>query len=544
MNAVTRIGSVFALVSVLVAGLAPAGWAQWRVAVGGNEGRDGRAGVVGPSAPTLAWQGSLSGIVAQQGVSDGSLVVVNRIASFAIPTGTWIVAHDVQTGAIQWQVQLPASFPDSWRSRVTGIDGGRVYATRSGNTNAEYLYALGAANGATVWKSQDLIIESTTESLTYASNGDPITTGRVNGQTVLLRIDAPTGATVWSTPRTCPTTGGCDAAVFGNRVYAFEAGGAGGGPRITVFDGTNGQRLYSSPPITQGFIQQVGPFVGPDGTVYAPRTQNNPTTDFLVAFTDTGSALVQKWQVPIGYVPFASHAVGPDGSVYTVDPSLALVRLDPATGAVVDTTAPLPADFPAQPRLAVDASGKLFLTNGGFGQGRLTVFTKDLKEIWSETIPNVNVGGPVLAADGTLIVCGVGTDVRAYSESCAGYSTPFGEGCIDGAGAVPTLGTTGCPTPGGALTIDLAGASPGAFALLLLGLGDGVAAFDATCSIGVLPVLPSVVAFNVPGSGAATLPATVPGGLPPVDVNLQVLIADPTAPAGTAATRPLRVHVE
>lgn len=518
--------------------------AQWRVAVGGNEARDGAAPVVGPAAPTLAWQGSLAGIVAQQGVSEGGLVVVNRITSFTIPTGTSIVAHDVATGAIRWQTLLPASFPDSWRSRVNGFEGGLVYATRSGNTNAEFLYALSPADGSIVWKSQDLITESSTESLTYAPNGDPITTGEIGGQTVLLRIDRTNGQTVWSSPRTCPTSGGCDAAVFGGRVYVFEAGGFGGGPPITAFDVATGQRLYSSPPITQGFAQQLGPFVGPDGTVYAPRTQNNAATDFLVAMTDTGSALVPKWQVPIGYVPFASHAVGPDGSVYAFDPSLALMRLDPATGNVVDTTGPLPVDFPAQPRLAVDASGKLFLTNGSFGQGRLTVFTPDLKEIWSETVPNVNVGGPVLAEDGTLIVCGVGTDVRAYREACAGYWTAYGDGCVDGAGAVPMLGLTGCPTPGGAVTVDLGGAAPGALALLLLGLGDGEAAFDATCSIEVVPVLPSVLAFTVPGTGAASLPANVPAGLPPVDVNLQILIGDPNAPAGSSATRAVRVHVE
>ena len=56
---------------------------------------------------------------------------------------------------------------------------------------------------------------------------------------------------------------------------------------------------------TGGLTQQTLPFVGPDGTVYAPRNQNNTAVDYLIAYTDTGTELVEKWRTPLGFVPSA-----------------------------------------------------------------------------------------------------------------------------------------------------------------------------------------------------------------------------------------------
>ena len=85
-----------------------------------------------------------------------------------------------------WAIQLPYDFPGtSWRSRVSAIRDGQVYASRSGNTNADYLYALDPADGSIVWRSEDLIDEGSTESLAFAPNGDLIG----GNFTSLLRID-------------------------------------------------------------------------------------------------------------------------------------------------------------------------------------------------------------------------------------------------------------------------------------------------------------------------------------------------------------------
>ncbi len=389
---------------------------DWQTGVGGNAARDGRSEHVGPAAPEILWDGSLPALVSQQAIIDGDLVVTNRIGSFVVSTGTWIVAHDLFTGELKWQAQLPYDFPGtSWRSRASAMRDGHVYATRAGNTNLDYLYALDQADGSIIWQSEHLIDESTTESLAFTGEGDLI----AGNFTSLRRIDKDTGVTMWTEPRTCPTTDGCSAAVFGDRAYIWEATAT--GPKVTAFDAVTGDRLYSSLPIGGGFIRQVGLLVGPDGTVYAPRTQNNPITDFFVAFEDTGSGFVQKWSVPMGYTPFASFGVGPDGSVYTYSAAKEILRLDPVDGSALDTSIPLADGSEVlAPRMAIGADGTLYVTNGGFTGGTLFSFDADLALRWSVALPNVNVGGPALGPCGVLVVCGTGTDVRAYRTPCAG----------------------------------------------------------------------------------------------------------------------------
>ncbi len=404
---------------------------DWSTGVGKNSARCSRSTEVGPTDPTILWQGSRPAIVSQQGCAAGDLFVAPRIGSFTIPTGTWIVAHDLYTGDERWAVQLPFNAGGEWRSRVSAIRDGQVYATRAGNTDLAPLYALDPDDGAIIWESEGLIDESTTESPAFAANGDII----VGNFGSLIRINRDDGTTVWQVPRSSPTSGGSQATVFGDRVYAWEASGV--GPVVSVFDLADGTELYSSDGIGGGFVQQLGLLVGPDGTVYAPRTQNNPITDYFVAFTDTGTALVEKWRVPLGYVPFASFGVGPDGSVYTYETSedagshfLTVLRLDPATGTALDTSPPLATDFPSEPRIAIDAFGKIFLTNGGFTHGMLYAFDADLTQRWSVPIGNVNLGGPVLGRGGVMVVCGTGTNVIAYwTEPCPGDLD--GDGDID-----------------------------------------------------------------------------------------------------------------
>jgi outer membrane protein assembly factor BamB len=208
-----------------------------------------------------------------------------------------------------------------------------------------------------------------------------------------------------------------------------------------------GALLYSSDAIGGGFIQQVGLFVGPDGTVYAPRTQNNPLTDFFVAFTDTGTGLVEKWSQPAGFTPFASFAVGPDGSVYAYDTDKRIIRLDPADGDILDTSIALraPSEVTLAARIAIGADGVLYVTNGGFADGTLFSFDADLMLRWSVPVPNVNVGGPALGRCGVLIVCGTGSEVRAYQTPCPNDLDCDGEvGVLDFLGLLAAWG----PNPG------------------------------------------------------------------------------------------------
>lgn len=383
---------------------------DWNAGTGGNPSRTSLSSERGPLTPTLLWDGGLSAVISQPPVIEGNILAMSRVQSIGdVLHGTALVAHNLTTGDTLWTKDLPVDFPSTdWRNRVSAIRGGRVYATRSGNDNYSFLYALNATTGAILWRSQDSIGESSTESPSFAPNGDLIVGSFRN----IERINAANGQRVWRTSRVSPTSNGNEAAVFGNHVYLWEASPL--GPKVSVFDLTTGSYLYSGPAIGAGFVQQLGLFVGPDGTVYAPRSQNNVLTDSLVAFTDIlDLGLMEKWRAPLGYVPFASFGIGPDGSVYSYSRDMRVVRLNPQSGSIVDSSEIMVTDF-FQPRMAIDSTGIVYVTNGGFTQGALFSFNPSLTARWSVPIASVNIGGPAIGRNGTMVVCGVGTDVRAY----------------------------------------------------------------------------------------------------------------------------------
>ena len=103
------------------------------------------------------------------------------------------------------------------------------------------------------------------------------------------RVSAADGSTLWDVPRVCNVTSSCGVAVFSGGVYVAEPA-PGFMNVIRKLALATGASLYETPPVP-GFTLQNTPFVGPDGTLYLSRTQNNPATDFLYAWEDTGTAL-------------------------------------------------------------------------------------------------------------------------------------------------------------------------------------------------------------------------------------------------------------
>ena len=138
--------------------------------------------------------------------------------------------------------------------------------------------------------------------------------------------------------------------------------------------------------------------------------------------------------------------VGPDGSVYSYltdnDAGLfTLVRLNPSDGGLLDESEPMQFDFPLTPRMAIDAEGKVFVTNGSFPSGALFSLNADLTLRWSVNITNVNLGGPAIGEGGVLLVCGVGSDVRAYQSIIVGDLD--GDGSVGAADLLTLLASWG-----------------------------------------------------------------------------------------------------
>lgn len=381
---------------------------NWSTGTGGNNARNSYSTERGPAKEELLWQNGTSSVIAQQALVYGDVVVTSRIFDIQdVENGTQIVAQCIETGELLWTAEVLSFSPDEWRSRVCGIDANQVYVTRAGNTNEAYLYALDISDGELLWRSEDLIDQSSTENCNYASNGDLI----IGNNRSILRVNHEDGTTVWQTPRQTPTSNGQEVAIHENLGIFWQPSPT--GPTITLIDLETGDIVHESEAITPGLIQQIAPFFGHDGTIYTPRSANNPTTDSLMAWEYIDNRLVKKWSVPMGYVPFSSSAVSPSGIVYSYNTEGEVMKINSA-GEIIATSFQILSGASSSPRMCLDAAGRLYVTNGEFDTGALFVFDSDLELLWTTDIRRVNVGGPAMGKNGTLVVCGVGNDVRAY----------------------------------------------------------------------------------------------------------------------------------
>ncbi|HMN94891.1 MAG TPA: PQQ-binding-like beta-propeller repeat protein [Phycisphaerales bacterium] len=453
--------ALFALLApaLLVHAPASADWSN----IGGDAGRSGRGAGIGPGAPELRWQGGPNSIIAWHPSIEGDRVFVIRQTSFVpdgVPDDARVYCLSLVDGSIRWQATIPFEAGD-WTPVLYGVSHGRVFAGRGGNgsSSSAPVHCFDAATGSPLWISAAEVATGSYDGVVFSPEGDPI----FATNTYLRRVSALDGSTLWNSVRNCSVSGDCGPAIANGSIYIDEV--AAGGQVITRFDLASGARLYSSP-VMPGFLSQNTPMADGDGGIYYPRTQGNQLVDFFYAFTDTGAAFVQRWAVPCIAGAGSQHAIGVDGSVYLLGPDGRLQRREPLSGALVAESDVVVTAAITQSHFAVDAAGSVFYGNGGF-PGAIYAFSPDLALAWSVPVPALNQGGPSLAADGTLVVCGNGTVIRAYrTEPACAFADLSCDGSVDGADLGLLLGAWG---GGGAADLDGSGSVDGADLGLLLG---------------------------------------------------------------------------
>lgn len=134
--------------------------------------------------------------------------------------------------------------------------------------------------------------------------------------------------------------------------------------------------------------------------------------------------------------------------------------------------------------------------------------------------------------------------VMGLDFGCKGGFEPFGFGC-PGVNGTPSLAGEGCPDPGGAVQLIAANGPSFAFSLLLIGVpgGPNLPVGDScTLQIGFLTPLQVVIPLNA--QGGFKLNSSIPQDATPGVVNLQLLIADPSAGfSGISGTNPVRLQI-
>ena len=171
--------------------------------------------------------------------------------------------------------------------------------------------------------------------------------------------------------------------------------------------------------------QEACVFVGPDGTIYVPRSEGNEKADILWAVADAGSDFRVKWALPLAMRRNrASFGIGPDGSIYSHSRDNRIIRIDPDYGQVLHSSQALSSDRnfgTSELQLAIDSAGVLFVSN----MDTLYSFNAVLTQRWSTTVTGINIGGPRLGANGTLVVHGAGTNgIKAYRTAATPLPTP------------------------------------------------------------------------------------------------------------------------
>jgi outer membrane protein assembly factor BamB len=382
---------------------------------GGNARRDGLSTEVGPDAPTIVWSGGRPSIIAWNPTIKDHRLFQIRQTGFppgGEPNGSPVIAQSIFDGSELWRKDIVFNTGD-WTTWIAGASLNRVYASRSGNgaSVSEFVYALDENTGNILWTSQAQVDASPYDGVVFEpTSGDLLVASFQD----IWRIRAIDGTTAWHASRVCSVSSNCGGAVFGNAIYVADA--VPGGHTIKRFDLATGAFQYQGPTMP-GFTLQNTPMVGRDGTIYLSRTQNNVATDFFYAFTDDGTQITEKWHVPAAWSTESEFAVGPDNTVYHLAPGYVIDRLDPASGATMNTSMPITSSGSAQVHVAIDALGRVFVSNGNFSDGTLYAFDQDLSFRWSVPVTNVNIGGPAFGPDGTLVVAGVGSDVRAYATT-------------------------------------------------------------------------------------------------------------------------------
>lgn len=405
---------------------------------GGNSERNGLTTVAGPDEALLLWSNTDDySIISWQPVTLGQRVFAIRESGFpGTAANDKLVAYDLETGGELWSTVVPyGGDPDEeWIAYIGGAHDGRVYCARGGSTRTTPVYAFDAADGDLLWTSTHETVAGPQDGFVFAGDGDVLVGDFDN----VARLESSDGSTVWARPRLCSVSGNCGCASSGEYAYIDQV--VAGGQAVSKIDLASGTVLYSGPTMS-GFTAQNAPFLSPDGqTVYFARSQNNETTDFLYAFTDTGSELVELWRRAVRWTTSHEHGIAADGSIYTFIPGDEFVRLDPADGSVTASAGVLsPIGSSLSPRTAVAADGTVYVSNGWAStpasDGRIWAFSADLGQtLFTLELDRQNSGGPCLGAGNTLVVADR-AGVHAYRTAAPTLDASLS--CVPGSGTVP-----------------------------------------------------------------------------------------------------------
>lgn len=170
-----------------------------------------------------------------------------------------------------------------------------------------------------------------------------------------------------------------------------------------------------------------------------------------------------------------------------------------------------------------------------------------------------NVSGGVKVTyvyDATLSCSQVGTALVEIDQNLCPSGLPLpdpiiGVGCPGTLNTSPRMCITGSAAPGGSLSIDITNALGGSVAFLVVGSAAGSVpgglSMGGGCTLSAAPLAaligPIPLSGSLPGSGKATLSASIPLNSLTASIPLQVLIIDPGSVVGFSLTEAVQLAI-
>jgi PKD repeat protein len=360
--------------------------------IGGSNQRNGLSKIIGPdSVITPVWTVSSSQTVIGNSVFTFGDKFVTARAIFS-PYTSRIECRSLSDGSLFWEKMVYATS----RMYAVGFTEDAVYAHDYFNDS---LYALSPIDGSVKWAVQENMFGGNAGIL-FACNGDPIVRGK--------RLNKNTGQTIWSYNYIVPVGPNAGYAASNSTFYHYT-GSITTPKKLFALDIETGQFKYETGALPGDGDQEWPITIGSDGTIYLKRDGGK-----LYAFEDTGTELIIKWDyTPTGGEMSGYFGSDSNGNIYVIDNDT--VKLLSNVSGTVLSKSDIAVQSSFFSTISVDGEGKVFVNNN---TNKMFCFSPDLQTlIWELGVPNLTYCGPALAKDGTLVITGAGSSIKAYKSN-------------------------------------------------------------------------------------------------------------------------------
>ncbi len=360
----------------------------------GNRAHSGMIGLNGPSGVLGAPSWNVT--YADVGKGNALPVFLNEDTAFFTIAFNYLqtnhlpaVAVNLSDHSIKWTKVINESSASSVVVLGLSEDGTVVLVW---DWPGSYLYGLDAEDGSELWQLPGAASASSDAYPTLDLDGNFI----MPSSSGFKSIDPETGTVNWTTS-------------IGNPYYCTPAVGTDG----TIYGhvGLWGARIHAIDPATGASIW-VGPAMGAchNSVVF------NPVTETIICFgqgglyclEDNGSSYSLVWQQSYSYPWYSSTSVADNGDIYLFDYSGTLRRIDPNTGATLDSSSGWGNGYGSRPAIGLDG---LIYSNS---QGNFRCFNADCSQKWSYTGAFGSYwSGPAIGLDGTVY------SVKRHEGLCA-----------------------------------------------------------------------------------------------------------------------------